>query len=130
MIDAFQRNPQTIQIPNSQHDLAATSEDLAEMAMNLQSIGFPVLANTIEVWHNLARIIQIDPTGLSIEEIYDDALLWVEQQRVIERIRQSVLSSRKPAKPKKQSEQGHPRFGFPGHNDWVNWGLGLDDQNG
>lgn len=129
MIDSSQHNRQIIQISNSQNDMVASDDDLAEMATNLQSIGFPTLANSLKGWHNLARIIQIDPAGLSVEEIYDEALVWAERQRVIERIRQSVLSSRKPVKSKKESEQGHPRFGFPGHNDWVNWGLGLDDQN-
>ncbi|MCA8996353.1 MAG: hypothetical protein KDA80_05205 [Planctomycetaceae bacterium] len=99
---------------------------LATMNDTLRAAGFAAPGQAMEGWTRLERLIQIDPCGLSVEEIYEEALLWAERQRAKERIRQAVQVERGRSQRTEPPVWENAGFGLVGNRDWENWGLGLD----
>ena len=110
----------------------AARELMAEVDADLRREGFTPPGANLDAWIKLARIIQVDPSDLTVSEIYEEALAWAERIRVKERIRNRITShgDRRAEGESGGNAQGvavaNHSFAFRGHLDWENWGLGLD----
>lgn len=102
----------------------------------MRRLGFDPPGTDLDAWLHLARIIEVDPSQITVAELYEKALAWVDRTRIREqfcqRLRRKEIGRRNlPASstaPRESRE--NTGFGFVGHRDWENWGLGLDVNQG
>lgn len=119
-----------------QHRLEEVRQRIAEVDLDLVRLGFDPPGTDLDAWLHLARIIEVDPSQMTAAELYEEALAWVDRTRIREQIRQRLCrkgTGRRnlPASsttPRESRE--NTGFGFVGHRDWENWGLGLDVNQG
>lgn len=116
--------------------LEAVRQRIAEVDLDLQRLGFDPPGTDLDGWLHLARIIEVDPSQMTAVELYEEALAWVDRTRIQEQIRQRLRrngtgrrdpTSRSTTLRESRENTG---FGFVGHRDWENWGLGLDIDQG
>jgi hypothetical protein len=109
---------------------------ITEVDLDLRRLGFDPPGTDLDAWLHLARIFEVDPSQMTAAELYEEALAWVDRTRIQEQIRQRLrrngtggrkqpLRSTTPREPRENTG-----FGFVGHRDWENWGLGLDVDQG
>ncbi|MFO0919909.1 MAG: hypothetical protein U0872_16550 [Planctomycetaceae bacterium] len=119
-----------------QHRLEEVRRRIVEVDLDLQRLGFDPPGTDLEAWLHLARIIEVDPSQMTAAELYQEALAWVDRTRIQEQIRQRLRRKQTGRKhpPSSATTQRESRentgFGFVGHRDWENWGLGLDLNQG
>lgn len=119
-----------------EHRLEAVRQRIAEVDLDLQRLGFDPPGTDLDAWLHLARIIEVDPSTMTAAELYEETLAWVDRTRIREQIRQRLrrkgtgrrnLPASSTAPRESRENTG---FGFVGHRDWENWGLGLDVNQG
>gem|GEM_PF-5446860 len=119
-----------------QQRLEAIRRRIAEVDLDLRRLGFDPPGTDLDAWLHLARIIEVDPSQLTATDLYQEALAWVDRTRIQEQIRQRLRRKQTGRKhqPSSATTQRETRentgFGFVGHRDWENWGLGLDVNQG
>lgn len=99
-----------------------TVEDMSEV---LTKIGFNPPGDDPAKWMMLARVIQVDPHGLTLRDLYDEARAFAERVRVVDRVRAGNRPPVDDDEPRRSAGAGR-RFAFEGNLDWENWALGFE----
>lgn len=107
------------------HERSSVADpNLSELNHRVSAAGFEPPGAEIAAWRRLARIVEIEPTGLTPAEICDAALIWRERQLLRQRI--VALESPPSSSNENKSDGVRKSWGFVGSRDWENWGIGLD----
>jgi hypothetical protein len=112
--------------------LTEVRQRIAEVDLDLRRLGFDPPGTDLDAWQHLARIIEVDPSQMTAAELYEEALAWVDRTRIQEQIRQRLRRNgtggrKQPSRSTTLREsRENTGFGFVGHRDWENWGLGMD----
>ena len=64
---------------------------LPELNARLRAEGFEPPGKGLAAWVRLARVVQVDPAKVTVDELVEEACAWAERVRVTERIRMQVV---------------------------------------
>ena len=117
-----------LSIQGESHQLAPSVRRACdEMNRQLTAAGFDPPGDDIAAWSRLAWIVEIDPAGLTLAEICERALAWMDR----EKLRASVArNGSHPAVSHTKPVESAKCWGFSGSRDWENWGVGFDVEGG